>query len=135
MRRRGFITLVGCAAAWSFAACAQQPTMPVIGLLHSASGQYTDSFFQGLREAGYVERQNVQVEHRAARGDYRQLPGLAAELVALRVDLIAALGSPAARVAKTASVKPTPAIPVVFTGQSTRLQTRLCRALIGRVAT
>jgi putative ABC transport system substrate-binding protein len=117
MRRREFITLLGCAAAWPLAARAQQPpTLPLIGLLHSASGQYTDSFLQGLREAGHVEHQNVQFEHRAARGDYRQLPGLAAELVALRVDLIAALGSPAARVAKTASVKPTPAIPVVFTG-------------------
>jgi putative ABC transport system substrate-binding protein len=116
-KRRDFITLLGgAAAAWPLAAQAQQPAMPVIGVLHSASGQYTDSFLQGLREAGYVERQNVQFEHRAARGDYRQLPGLAAELVALRVDLIAALGSPAARVAKTASVKPTPAIPVVFTG-------------------
>jgi putative ABC transport system substrate-binding protein len=118
MRRRDFITLIGgAAAAWPRAARAQQPpTLPLIGLLHSASGQYTDSFLQGLREAGLIEHQNVQVEYRAARGDYGQLPSLAADLVALRVDLIAALGSPAARVAKTASVKPTPPIPVVFTG-------------------
>jgi putative ABC transport system substrate-binding protein len=115
MRRRDFITLLGGAAAWPLAARAQQGATPVVGFLSGASASLlVAAFLQGLREAGFVEHQNVMIEYRYARGAYERLPALAAELVALRVDLIIAAGTPAVRVAKTASVKPTPAIPVVF---------------------
>src|SRR6266446_7238462 len=114
--RRDFITLLGGAAAgWPLSAHAQQPAMPVIGVLHSASlSQFDVAFRQGLREAGFVEGQNVLIESRLAKGDYERLPTLVAELVGLRVDLIAAFGTPAVRVAKSASIKSVPAIPVVF---------------------
>ena len=116
LKRREFITLLGGAAAWPVAARAQQPAkLPTVGFLHSASGQNEAAFHQGLREAGYIEGQNVLIESRWAMGSYERLPTLAAELVGLRVDLIAALGTPAVRVAKSASIKPVPAIPVVFT--------------------
>ena len=117
MRRREFITLLGGLAAWPLAAHAQQPgQMRRIGFLHSASpSQFTDAAFrQGLREAGFIEGQNVLIEARWARGAYERLPALAAELAGLRVDLIAVFGTPAVRIAKDASVKSAPAIPVVF---------------------
>ena len=122
LRRREFITLLGGAAAWPLASRAQQPArLPVIGYLHSASPwQFTDAFMQGLREAGYVEHHNVIIEYRWARGAYERLPALAGELVALPVDVIAALGTPAMHAAKAASVKPTPPIPVVFCGRNRR---------------
>ena len=116
MKRREFITLIGgVAAAWPLAARAQQAAMPVIGFLSGASPSLlVTAFLQGLQEAGYTEQQNVRIEYRFAKGAYQQLPALAGELVDMRVDLIVAAGTPAVRVAKTASTRPTPAIPVVF---------------------
>jgi putative tryptophan/tyrosine transport system substrate-binding protein len=117
MRRREFITLLGGAvAAWPLTARAQQAVLPRIGLLHSAvPSQFSDvAFRQGLREVGFVEGQNVLIEFRWAGGIYDRLPALAAELLEARVNIIAAMGTPAARVAKTASIKSVPAVPVVF---------------------
>jgi ABC-type uncharacterized transport system substrate-binding protein len=114
MRRREFIGLIGGAMAWPLAARAQQ-AIPVIGFM-SGRAPETDmhliaAFQDGLREQGFVEGKNFAMEFRWARGDYERLPALAAELVALRVAVLAAVGGDnSAAAAKQA----TSAIPVVF---------------------
>ena len=114
MRRRTFIAGLGSAAVWPVVARAQQPTMPVIGWL---GGQFADDdyknitvpFLQGLKEAGYVEGQNVAIEYRYAENQMDRLPSLAADLVRRRVAVIVTSGSLAIVVARTATT-----IPIVF---------------------
>jgi len=96
MRRREFITLFGVLTTWPLAGAAQQPPMPVVGLLGTGS-QKSDAFRvaavrQGLIDAGYVEGRNVAFEYRRAEDHYDRLPALAIDLVHRDVAVIVAMG-------------------------------------------
>jgi putative ABC transport system substrate-binding protein len=133
MRRRDFIILLSVAAAEiPLIAHAQQPGMPVVGIL---SGQLPNlsqpqvaAFLQGLREAGFIEGRNVVIESRWADNDYVRFPALAAELVQRRVSLIAAIAhgsTPAALAAKAA----TTSIPIVFAAGGDPIKTNIVSSL------
>jgi putative tryptophan/tyrosine transport system substrate-binding protein len=115
LRRRHFITLLGGAAAWPLTARAQQP-VPLVGFLSSISAgdrpHHTEAFRQGLNETGYAEGRNVTIEYRYADNRMDQLRPLAADLIARKVSVIAAVaGNNTALVAKTL----TSTIPILFT--------------------
>src|SRR5262245_66606906 len=114
MRRRDFIkAIAGSAAAWPFAARAQQPAMPVIGFIRNTtrddSADLLKAMHQGLRQTGYVEGRNVAVEYRFADNQLDRLPTMAADLVRRQV---AVIGTGDA--SSFAAMAATTTIPIIF---------------------
>src|SRR6267154_4301729 len=115
MQRREFMAWIGGGlAAWPSVAIAQGSTNFTVGYLSSKDEKSEAGIIAGIRKGlaaqGLTEGQNVSILYRWSAGEYQRLPGLAADLIANKVDLIAASGLPAALVAKSA----TTTVPIVF---------------------
>jgi putative ABC transport system substrate-binding protein len=129
MRRRELITfLAGAVAAWPIAGAAQQPKVPVIGALvigNTDPEEFWRVFRQGLRDLGYIERQNIRFEFRSAEGQVSRVPDLAAELVRLKVDVIVTWFTPTTFAAKQATHE----IPIVMADAGDPVGTGLVASL------
>jgi putative ABC transport system substrate-binding protein len=129
MRRLEFITLLATTATWPLAVRAQQPAMPVIGVLNSetseSQAERMAAFRQGLKESGFVEGQNVAIEFAWAKGQYDRLPGLAADLVRRHAAVIVAIALPTALAAKAT----TSTTPIVFASGGDPVQAGLVDSL------
>jgi putative tryptophan/tyrosine transport system substrate-binding protein len=115
VKRREFITLLGGVAAWPLVAHAQQPAMPVVGFLGTASAYPFAHLLAGLRrglqETGFIEGRNVAVQYRWAEGQYDRVPALAADLVRRQVAVIVTVGG---ETSARAAIAATATIPIVF---------------------
>jgi putative ABC transport system substrate-binding protein len=130
MRRREFITLLGGVSAWPLAARGQQPAK-IARIGHLTTGGpigasiNLDPFREGMTELGYTEGTNFIIEQRSADGRIEQLPSLASELVALKVDVIVAVATPAGRAAQQA----TTTIPIIVTAMGDAVSDGLVASL------
>ncbi len=132
MRRLALLLLVASATiVWPLKVHTQQPAVPIIGFLTTASpasrsGEQLAAFHDGLREGGYTEGQNVRIEYRWANDDYTRLRELATELVSLRVDVIVAAGG---HVSALVAHEATKDIPIAFTTVTDPVKDGLVKSL------
>lgn len=129
MKRRDFSTLIGASVTvWPIAGLAQSSKVPRIGILvlgNPDPAPFLKAFREGMRELGYVEGQNVTFEFRSAKGSIAQLPSLARELVALKVNMIVGFQTPAVVAAKEATSE----IPIVIGAAGDPVSTGLVASL------
>jgi ABC-type uncharacterized transport system substrate-binding protein len=115
MRRRDFIKATAISVAWPLTARAQQPALPLVGVVSGQSPQSdarnSAAFYKGLSEAGYIDGQNVTVEYHWMEGHYDRLPAVMADLVRRQVSVITTTGNQATALAAKAA---TATVPIIF---------------------